>query len=32
MPVAEEMLGRIFDGLGNPIDGGPPPLTDNYAT
>ncbi len=23
MPVAEEMLDRIFDGLGNPIDGGP---------
>jgi len=23
MPVAEEMLGRIFDGLGTPIDGGP---------
>ncbi|MEM2963600.1 MAG: V-type ATP synthase subunit B [Candidatus Anstonellales archaeon] len=22
--VSEEMLGRIFDGLGNPIDGGPP--------
>jgi V/A-type H+-transporting ATPase subunit B len=31
MPVAEEMLGRVFDGLGNPIDGGPPPLTDTYA-
>ena len=31
MPVAEEMLGRIFDGLGNPIDGGPEPLTDRYA-
>jgi V/A-type H+-transporting ATPase subunit B len=31
MPVAEEMLGRVFDGLGNPIDGGPPPLTDSYA-
>jgi len=30
MPVAEEMLGRIFDGLGTPIDGGPEPLTDNY--
>jgi len=30
MPVAEEMLGRIFDGLGNPIDGGPEPLTDTY--
>lgn len=31
MPVAEEMLGRIFDGLGNPIDGGPQPLTDKSA-
>ncbi|HXF85366.1 MAG TPA: V-type ATP synthase subunit B [Anaerolineales bacterium] len=31
MPVTEEMLGRIFDGLGNPIDGGPPPLSDKYA-
>lgn len=31
MPVAEEMLGRIFDGLGSPIDGGPEPLTDRYA-
>ena len=31
MPVAEEMLGRVFDGLGTPIDGGPPPLTDRYA-
>ncbi|MDK1028403.1 MAG: V-type ATP synthase subunit B [Anaerolineae bacterium] len=30
MPVSEEMLGRIFDGLGNPIDGGPEPLTDHY--
>lgn len=31
IPVAEEMLGRIFDGLGNPLDGGPEPLTDHYA-
>ena len=31
MPVAEEMLGRVFDGLGNPIDGGPQPLADRYA-
>ena len=30
MPVAEEMLGRVFDGLGNPIDGGPQPLTEDY--
>jgi V/A-type H+-transporting ATPase subunit B len=31
IPVAEEMLGRIFDGLGMPLDGGPQPLTDHYA-
>ena len=31
IPVTDEMLGRIFDGLGNPIDGGPEPLTDQYA-
>jgi len=31
MPVAEEMLGRIFDGLGTPIDGGPQPLTQRFA-
>jgi len=31
VPVAEEMLGRIFDGLGMPLDGGPQPLTDYYA-
>ncbi len=31
MPVTEEMLGRVFDGLGTPIDGGPQPLTDRYA-
>jgi V/A-type H+-transporting ATPase subunit B len=31
IPVAEEMLGRIFDGMGNPLDGGPPPLSDRYA-
>jgi V/A-type H+-transporting ATPase subunit B len=31
MPVAEEMLGRVFDGLGSPIDGGPQPLTERYA-
>lgn len=30
VPVAEEMLGRVFDGLGRPIDGGPEPLTDQY--
>ena len=31
LPVSEEMLGRIFDGMGDPIDGGPPPLADRYA-
>ena len=31
LPVAEEMLGRVFNGLGTPIDGGPPPLTDHFA-
>jgi len=25
--VSEDMLGRVFDGLGNPIDGGPPPFS-----
>ncbi|MBP7051672.1 MAG: V-type ATP synthase subunit B [Phycisphaerae bacterium] len=25
LPVSREMLGRIFNGLGLPIDGGPPP-------
>jgi V/A-type H+/Na+-transporting ATPase subunit B len=31
IPVAEEMLGRVFGGLGNPMDGGPLPLTDHFA-
>ena len=31
IPVTEEMLGRVFDGLGTPIDGGPMPLTDHFA-
>lgn len=31
IPVAEEMLGRIYNGLGEPIDGGPQPLAENYA-
>ncbi len=30
IPVAEEMLGRVFDGMGAPIDGGPQPLADTY--
>ncbi len=28
--VAREMLGRVFDGLGQPLDGGPPPLAGTY--
>jgi V/A-type H+-transporting ATPase subunit B len=28
LPVSAEMLGRVFDGLGTPIDGGPDPLGD----
>jgi V/A-type H+-transporting ATPase subunit B len=31
IPVTDEMLGRVFDGLGAPVDGGPPPLTNQYA-
>jgi V/A-type H+-transporting ATPase subunit B len=31
IPVAEEMLGRVFDGLGMPLDKGPQPLTDHFA-
>jgi V/A-type H+-transporting ATPase subunit B len=31
IPVTEEMLGRVFDGLGTPLDGGPLPLTDHFA-
>ena len=27
LPVSRQMLGRIFDGLGRPVDGGPPPLS-----
>ncbi len=27
LPVSREMLGRVFDGLGRPIDGGPLPLS-----
>ena len=26
LPVSVRMLGRVFDGLGRPVDGGPPPL------
>jgi V/A-type H+-transporting ATPase subunit B len=31
IPVSPEMLGRVFDGLGTPIDGGPQPLADHFA-
>jgi V/A-type H+-transporting ATPase subunit B len=31
IPVTDEMLGRVFDGLGTPLDGGPLPLTDHFA-
>ncbi len=26
LPVSADMLGRVFNGLGTPIDGGPPPI------
>jgi len=29
-PVSPDMLGRIFDGRGNPIDGGPPILPSDF--
>ncbi len=31
IPVSPEMLGRTFDGLGIPIDGGPMPLAERWA-
>lgn len=31
IPVAAEMLGRVFDGLGNPIDGLPDPIAQTWA-
>ncbi len=31
IPVASEMLGRIFNGIGEPIDGGPFPLAEDFA-
>ena len=30
IPVTEEMLGRVFDGLGRPIDGAPEPVAEEY--
>lgn len=29
IPVSEAMLGRIFDGLGRPVDGGPPVIAED---
>ena len=31
IPVAREMLGRVFDGLGTPIDGYAPPIAEKRA-
>lgn len=30
LPVAEDMLGRIFSGSGNPIDNGPKVFAEDY--
>ena len=30
LAVSEDMLGRVFDGMGNPIDGGPEILAEEY--
>ncbi|MBN1829088.1 MAG: V-type ATP synthase subunit B [Deltaproteobacteria bacterium] len=30
LPVSPDILGRIFDGSGSPIDGGPPLVADRY--
>lgn len=30
MPVSRDMLGRVFTGLGRPLDGGPPPIASEY--
>jgi len=30
MPVSEEVLGRVFDGLGRPKDGLPDPIADKF--
>ncbi len=27
LPVSRQMLGRVYDGLGRPLDGGPPPMS-----
>lgn len=30
MPVSEDLLGRVFDGMGRPIDGGPDILAESF--
>ena len=30
VPVGQSLMGRVLDGLGNPIDGGPPLVTDSF--
>ena len=30
MPVSQELLGRVFDGLGRPNDGLPDPVADKF--
>jgi V-type H+-transporting ATPase subunit B len=30
MPMSVEMLGRVFNGSGNPIDHGPPVLAEKF--
>ncbi|MEM4323835.1 MAG: hypothetical protein QXO37_08280, partial [Candidatus Nitrosocaldaceae archaeon] len=30
IPASQELLGRVFDGLGRPIDGLPEPLADEF--
>lgn len=30
MPISEEMMGRTFNGSGNPIDNGPPVLAEKF--
>ncbi len=30
LPVSMDMLGRIFNGMGQPLDGGPPLIADKY--
>jgi V-type H+-transporting ATPase subunit B len=30
MPISEEMLGRTFNGSGDPIDQGPPVLAEDF--